>query len=337
MKLERILERVDRPGKHNRLSETLRALLRSEEIGVLAAFLLICLVLAATTRTFTKLPNLLEVTRQASYVGIIVVGTVFVLSMGDVDLSVGSTLMLSAIVAGLAMSSGLNTNLAALLAILIGAICGFVNAGLSVLLRIPTIIVTLGTMSVYRGMGMVLVGGKPVSGFATDSLLFQIGGGRIGPIPGATIFFVGVVILGYFLYNRTPFGRRVCAIGSNRQAAQYSGIQITRYRFIVMIFQGMLCGLAGILTTVFLESADPTFGQGYELLAIAAAIIGGTSLAGGAGTIIGGFIGALLIAVINNGLVLLGVTLYWTGVATGAVIIAAVALDYLIKRRRLGL
>lgn len=323
-------------GKHFRqvIPDLIRTLFRSDEIGVLIAFLAICLLLALTTTTFMKPFNLLEVSRQASYVGIMAIGAVFVLSMGDVDLSVGSTFMLVSIITGLAMQAGLNVWGAVVIGIAAGALCGLVNGGISVLLKIPTIIVTLGTMSIYRSLGLVLCGGRPVHDFPKEGFLFEVLGGRIGPVPGSTVVFVLLVVLGHLLYSRTAFGRRVCAIGSNRQAALFSGIQIVRHRLLVMMLQGALAGVGGILAMAFLESADPTFGQGYELLVIAAAIIGGTSLAGGVGTVIGGFIGALIIAVIRNGLVLLGVTIYWTGFATGAVIIAAVALDYFIKRRR---
>ena len=316
------------------LSSPLKSLFRSDEIGVLVAFLALCLALALTTDTFMQPFNLLGVSRPASYVGVMAIGAVFVLSMGYVDLSVGSIFMLVSIVTGMAMRAGINVWLSVLIGIGVGALCGLINGGLSVLLQIPTIIVTLGTMSVYRGLGLVLGGGRPVHEFPKESLLFSVGGGSIGPVPGSTIVFVVLVILVDLLYGRMAFGRRVCAIGSNLQAARFSGIRITRHRLLVMMLQGVLAAIAGILAMAFLESADPSTGQGYELLVIAAAIIGGTSLTGGTGTIIGGFIGALIIAVIRNGLVLWGVTVYWTGVATGGVIIAAVALDYFIKRRR---
>jgi ribose transport system permease protein len=316
------------------VSRSFKALLRSDEIGVLIAFLVICTLLAVTTETFMKPFNLLQVSRQASYVGIMAIGMVFVLSMGDVDLSVGSTFMLVSIVTALAMRAGVNVWLSVLIGIGVGGICGLINGGLSVLLQIPTIIVTLGTMTIYRGLGLVIADGRPVHQFPKEGFLFEVIGGQVGPVPGSTIVFVVMVTLGFLLYNRTAFGRRVCAIGSNLQAAQFSGIRITAHRLLVMMLQGVLAGLVGILILAFLESGDPSFGQGYELLVIAAAIIGGTSLGGGAGTVLGAFIGALMIAVINNGLVLLGVTIYWTGVATGGVIVAAVALDYFIKRRR---
>jgi ribose transport system permease protein len=311
----------------------LRRVFRSDETGVVIAFLVMCLLLATTTETFIKPFNLLEVTRQASYVGIIAVGAVFVLSMGDVDLSVGSTFMLSIMATGVAMRAGVNVWLSALVGIATGCLCGLVNGGLSVLLKIPTIIVTLGTMSIFRGLGLVLAQGRTVYGFPTDGFLFTVIGERIGPIPGSTVVFVLVVVLGHILYSRTPFGRRVCAIGSNLEAARFSGIRITRHRLMVMMLQGALAAVSGIVALAFLETGDPSYGQGYEMLVVAAGIIGGTSLAGGSGTVIGAFIGALIIAVIRNGLVLLGVTIYWTPVATGSVIIAAVALDYFIKRR----
>jgi ribose transport system permease protein len=312
----------------------LKALIRKDEFGVLLALLVICYLLAMTTDTFMKPFNLLQVTRQASYIGIMAIGAVFVLSMGDVDLSVGSVFMLASIITGICMRAGLNPYLAVLVGIVFGAICGLINGGLSVLLKIPTIIVTLGTMSIYRSLGLVLAEGRTVHQFPKEGFLFDVLGGQIGPIPGSTVVFLVLMVLGHLLYNRTAFGRRVCAIGSNHQAALFSGVRITHHRLMVMMLQGSLAAFAGILAMFFLKSADTSYGQGYELEVIAAAIIGGTSLGGGEGTVIGAFIGALITAVIRNGLVLLGVEIYWTGAATGAVIIGAVALDYFIKRRR---
>lgn len=316
-----------------RMIGMLRRLLRSDEAGVTIAFLMMCLLLATTTTTFMSPFNLLEVSRQASYVGIIVVGAVFVLSMGDVDLSVGSTFFLAIMTCGYAMRAGVNVWVSVLIGLATGGLCGLVNGGLSVLLRIPTIIVTLGTMSIYRGLGLVICQGRTIYEFPKEGFLFDVIGRRIGPVPGGTVVFLITVALGYVLYSKTPFGRRVCAIGSNLEASRFSGIRIVKHRLLVMVLQGVLAAVSGIVAMAFLKSCDPSYGEGYELLVIAAAIIGGTSLAGGAGTILGGFIGALIISVIRNGLVLLGVTIYWTPVATGSVIIAAVALDYFIKRR----
>ncbi len=308
-------------------------IMRVEEIGVLTAFLALCLVLSITTTTFLNPINLLQVARQASYYGIMAVGMVFVISMGDIDLSVGSVLMLVNIVAGLGLRANLPIPVAILLGLLTGAACGFLNGAIAIVLRIPTFIVTLGTLSVFRGLGLVLSNATPISNFSKQNAFFAIGGGNILGIPSSVVVMVLVALAGYILYTQTAFGRRVQAIGSNMQAARFSGIRIVSHRLIAMTLMGVIAGIAGIMALAFLQAADPQTGPGFELFVIAATIIGGTSLTGGSGSVFGGILGALIIAVIRNGLVLLGASAYWGTAATGAVIILAVAIDYFIKRR----
>jgi ribose transport system permease protein len=304
-----------------------------EEIGVIAALLVMALALSLTTTSFLSSTNLLQVARQASYYGIMAIGMVFVMSMADIDLSVGSVLMLTNIVSAIALRDGYPLLVAMLIGLLTGALCGFVNGVLSVILRIPTIIVTLGTMSIYRGLGLVISNAAPISKFPKDNWFFTVGGGDILGIPTSVVLMLAVGVFGYILFNQSAFGRRVQAIGSNLQAARFSGIRIARHRIMAMTLMGMISALAGLAALAFLQSADPTTGQGFELLVIASTIIGGTALSGGSGSILGAILGALIIAVIRNGLVLLGLSAYWGLAATGAVIIAAVALDYFIKRR----
>lgn len=310
-----------------------KRIMRVEEIGVLTAILAIGFILSVTTTTFLNPVNLLQVTRQASYYGIMAVGMVFVISMGDIDLSVGSILMLVNIVAGLALRAEMPIPVAILLGLLTGAACGFVNAGIAVVLRIPMFIVTLGTMSVFRGIGLVLSNATPISQFSKANAFFTLGGGNILRIPTSVVVMILVAVLGYILYNQTAFGRRVQAIGSNPQAARFAGIRLVSHRMIAMTLMGVISGIAGIMALAFLQAADPQTGPGFELFVIAAAIIGGTSLSGGSGSIPGAILGALIIAMIRNGLVLLGLSAYWGTAATGAVIILAVAIDYFVKRR----
>jgi ribose transport system permease protein len=312
-----------------------RRVLEVEELGVLAALFLIGLALAVTTPAFLQPLNLLQVARQASYYGIMAVGMVFVLSMGEVDLSVGSTLTLVNIVTALALQNGAPVLGAVALGLGTGALCGAVNGGLSVLLRIPTIIVTLGTMSVYRGLALVLSNATPVSRFSKKSALFTVGGGDVLGIPTSVVVMVLVGLLAGVLFYRTPFGWRLQAIGSNALAARFSGIPIERYRIVVMTLMGTIAGIAGIMALAFMQSGDPSTGPGFELYVIASAIIGGTALSGGSGSIAGGILGALVIAVIRNGLVLRGLSAYWGITVTGLVIILAVTIDSFIKRRQL--
>ena len=306
-----------------------------DEIGVLAALATICIFLTIASEQFWSTNNLLVVTRQASYVGILAVGMVFVIAMGDIDLSVGSTLMLASVCMAYLIRDGQNIWLAMLVALAVGSACGLVNGVLSVGLRIPTIIVTLGTLSAYKGLGLVVSEGAPV---AIDrdqrgTWFFQDVGGKIGGVWTSVWVMILVAIAGWILFNRAAFGRRVQAIGSNLQAARFSGIRIARYRILVMTLMGLIAGIAAVVVLAFNQNGNPQTGIGIELKVIAATIIGGTALTGGSGSVLGAIVGALIVWLIQNGLTLMHVDPNWFDVATGAVIIAAVTLDYLIKRR----
>lgn len=305
-----------------------------DEIGVVAALCAVCLLLwLATGDKFVQPTNLLQVARQASSYGIMSVGMVLLLAMGEIDLSVGAILTLVNIVAALALREGLPMPFSILIGFATGAGCGLVNGLLGVLLRIPSIIVTLGTMSIYRGLALVLSKATPIGNFSKDNLLFDLGSGTLLGVPTSVCLMFAVGVAGHGLLACTPFGWRVQAIGSNPQAARFSGIPLSRYRVAAMTLMGLVASIAGIMELAFLQSGSPTTGQGYELYVIASAIIGGTPLSGGSGSVAGGILGALLIAVIRNGLVLLEFSAYWGTVVTGAVIIAAVAIGGLVKKQ----
>lgn len=306
-----------------------------EEIGVLGALIVISLLLTVFTEHFSEPTNILQVIRQASYVGMMAVGMVFVMSGGDIDLSVGAMYNLATITMAYAYKQGLPLEAVLLIGLFTGIACGFVNGGLSVALKIPTIIVTLGTMTIYRGFSLVVSNATTIAGFPKENWFFNIFGENFfGPVPGSIVLMLLVAVAGHILYTKTAFGRQVCAIGANRQAALYSGIHVGRVRLMTMTLSGLICSIAAMGLLAFLKAADPSVGSGSEMLVISSAIIGGTSLAGGSGSVLGAIFGALIIAIIRNGLVLLGVSIYWQGVVTGVVIIAAVTLDYIIKRRR---
>jgi ribose transport system permease protein len=318
-----------------RVSGAARRVMAFDEIGVIGALVIICVFLSLASDKFLTTTNFINVSRQASWFGIMAVGMVFVIAMGDIDLSVGSILMLSSVSIALMLRGGQSIGLALLVGMLVATACGFVNGVLSVVLRIPTIIVTLGTLSLYRGLGLVVTESSPVSGYNIKTWFFRHIGEK-DPIFGIWIsvwvMFV-VCLLGWVLFNHTAFGRRVQAIGSNRQAAQFSGIRIARYRILVMTLMGFIVGIAAITVIAFNRNGSPTVGQGSELSVIAATIIGGTALSGGSGSVLGAILGALIIALISNGLALLRVDPSWATAVTGIVIIVAVTLDYLIKRR----
>ncbi len=310
-----------------------KRLLATEEVGVIVALLSICVALSLTTKTFLTSGNLIDVAQSASSYGIMAVGMVMLLAMGDIDLSVGSIYSIVMVVVAIALRADWPMPLAVLAGLVAGGVCGLINGVLSVALRIPTIIVTLGTMKIFNGLGLVISGAKPISQFPKDNWLFTVAGGDVLGIPFSVHAMLGVCLAGYLLLNHSAFGWRIQAIGSNRQAARFSGIAISRYRIAAMTLMGLICSVAGIVTLAYYKTADPAVGPGEELSVIAAAIVGGTALKGGSGSVPGAILGALVIAVINDGLAQWGLTSLWSGAVTGTVIIVAVALGNLAKRR----
>lgn len=317
-------------GGAQRAYQKLRAL---QEIGVLIALVALCVALAVATPTFPTALNLLKVARQSSYIGIMAVGMVFVVTMGDIDLSVGSILTLTNVITALALRNSLPVPLALLIGLSIGAVCGFTNGVLAVLLRIPMIIVTLGTLSIYRGVALILCGNAPVSQFSKNQWLFTVGGGAAFSLPTSVMVMLLLAVGGWVVLTRSVAGRRIEAIGGNPAAARLSGLAINQVRVAVMTVNGMIAALAGIAALAFLQSADPSTGPGYELWVIASVIIGGTALSGGRGSVPGAILGALIIYVIRNGLVLLGAPPNTDIAVTGAAIIVAVAIDSFVRRR----
>jgi ribose transport system permease protein len=328
-----VTTRDDTPGG---IRSVLRRIGQIDEIGVIGALVvLIALLSVLEGDKFLTAQNFINVSRQASYVGIMAVGMVFVIAMGDIDLSVGSIWMLSSVMMAIALRDGYSIWIAVAVCIIVATLCGLLNGALSVALGIPTIIVTLGTLSLFRGLGLVVTNATPVSGYNLETWFFEWIGGR-DPIFGVWIsvwVMLIVGIAGWLLFNHTAFGRRVQAIGSNRQAALFSGIRISRTRILVMTLMGFIVGIAAVVALAFNRNGSPTVGVGTELSVIAAAIIGGTALSGGSGSVLGAILGALIIALIQNGLALLAVPPAWSTAVTGIVIIVAVTLEYLIKRR----
>lgn len=309
-------------------------MLRSNELGVFVALLALCLILSTTTHgLFLNSSNLLQVARQSSPYGIMAVGMVFVLVLGEVDLSVGSVYVLANIVTALALRAKTPLPVAVAEGLATGLACGLLNGVLTAVLQIPTIIVTIGTMSIYRGIALMACKAAPVSEFSKQGAFFDIGGGSPFGIPAGVIVMVIVAAVGWIGLHRTVAGRRVQAIGGNPSAGRLSGLSVNRYRIGVMAVNGLIAAISGLMALAFLQAADPSDGQGFELWVIASAIIGGTALTGGSGSVTGALLGALIIAVIQNGLVLLSAPANANIAVTGAVIILAVALDALVKRR----
>ncbi len=249
----------------------------------------------------------------------------FVILTGGIDLSVGSVLALTATVTAKLLSSGYNPVLAVLIGLVLGTLLGLFNGVLVAKGKMAPFIVTLGMMTIARGFTLILSDGRPISGFM-KSFRF-LGAGYIGRIPFPVIIMIVIFIIGYIVLKKTIFGRYVYAVGGNEKATKLSGINTDIVKMGVYAISGLLAAISGIILTSRLNSAQPTAGTGYELDAIAAVVLGGTSLAGGQGGVIGTIVGALIIGILNNGLNLLNVSSFYQSVAKGAVILIAIFLD----------
>ena len=301
-------------------------------------FLAMCLVLAifSPNNSFVQPQNLINVVRQISVIGLLALGvSVCIIAMG-IDLSLGSVLGLSAVVtASLVQQIGWKEALydgftapwfvAVLAGLSVGILAGGVNGSLIALFKIPPFIATLGMMTIARGLAYIYSNGRPVSTLTPDFLF--LGGGDILGLPIPIIVFGTVIVLTHLMLNNTRFGRHVYAIGGNETAARVSGVNIGRTKVLIYTFSGLMAGIGGIVITARVQSATPALGMGYELDAIASAVIGGTSFAGGIGTVWGVVVGALIIGVMNNGLDLLNVSPFYQQVVKGVIIIVAIIID----------
>lgn len=325
-----------------RVSWTTR-ILTAKETGVFLALVVICVFLSVASESFLTTTNLLNVGRQISLLGIMAIGMTFVLVSGEIDLSIGSTYALAGLATGMLIISGWALPLALGSGLLIGAVVGLTNGLLSTYGRLPSLIATLGMLSIIRGTALLLTGGQPVTvnernGAAPDvleSFEFMGQGYLLGVVPMQLIFFIAIAALGWLLLSRTAFGFRVFAVGGSAKAARVSGIHVNGVKIWAFVIMGTLAALAGILSMAFLPSGQAgRTGLGLELDVIAAVVIGGASLAGGIGTILGTVLGVLVIGVLRNGLVLMGVSPFMQEVMIGLVIIIAVAIDKWSMRSR---
>ncbi|MFL6253837.1 MAG: ABC transporter permease [Pyrinomonadaceae bacterium] len=303
----------------------------ARQLGTLAGLLGLCVVLWVSTPFFLTVSNLLNVAEQAAIIAIVAVGMTFVIITGGIDLSVGSVLAFAGVVMASALHAEVPVPLALAVALGTGLFCGLVNGALITLGRLPPFIATLGMMSVARGTALMFTEGRPVSGFSGS--FRSLATGELLGVPVSVVIMVGVYAVAHFVLTGTKLGRYTYAIGGNEEAALLSGVNVKFYKAAVYGLSGMLSGLAAVLLTARLNSAQPIAGMMYELDAIAATVIGGTSLLGGEGTVVGTLIGALIMAVLRNGLNLLNVSPFIQQVVIGSVIIAAVLIDMWLKRR----
>lgn len=305
---------------------------RGRQLGTLAGLLALSAMLWALTPHFLTVSNLLNVLEQTSINAIVAVGMTFVIVSGGIDLSVGSVVALAGIALASALEAGVPLPAALAVGLAVGAACGLANGALVTFGRLPPFIVTLGMMSVARGAALMLAEGRPISGFGEG--FRALATDRVLAIPAPVIITAVVYAVAHFVLARTVFGRATYAIGGNEEAARLSGVPVRFHKTAIYGVSGLTSAAAAVILTARLDSAQPTAGIMYELDAIAATVIGGTSLMGGEGTLLGALIGALIMGVLRNGLNLLNVSSFFQQVVIGLVIIGAVLVDTSLKRRR---
>ncbi|MEY8599455.1 ABC transporter permease [Staphylococcus shinii] len=298
-----------------------------EKIIPFIGLILLVIIISVLNSAFLEPSNLFNLLRQVSINGLIAFGMTFVILTGGIDLSVGSTLALSSAMIAILMVSGVDSIVALLIGCIFGAILGAINGILITLGKMAPFIATLATMTVFRGLTLVITDGNPITNL-NGSYAFQLFGRGyfLGiPVPAVTMFITFIIL--YIILHKTVFGRQTYAMGGNEKAAFISGIKANKLKVMIYSLAGLMSAMAGAILTSRLNSAQPTAGMSYELDAIAAVVLGGTSLTGGKGRILGTLIGVLIIGVLNNGLNLLGVSSFYQQVVKGVVIIIAVLID----------
>ena len=304
----------------------------NRQLGTLFGLIFLILFFWILTPHFLTVSNLFNVVQQTSINAIIAVGLTFVIISAGIDLSVGSILAFSGVVLASVLNAGFPIPIAISAGLLVGLACGCLNGIFIAFGKLPPFISTLGMMSVARGAALMYTNGRPISGFSAEFRF--LANGEILSIPTSIIMMILVYVIAHFVLSRTKFGRYVYAIGGNEEAARLSGINVKLCKIAIYGICGLLSGLASIVLTARLNSAQPIAGMMYELDAIAAAVIGGTSLVGGEGRVTGTLIGALIMGILRNGLNLLGVSSFLQQAIIGSVIIIAVLIDMTLKRRK---
>lgn len=305
-----------------------------QKLLAFSSLILMFIIFSLASPNFFTGTNLKGILLATAVNGVLAVGVTFVIITGGIDLSIGTVMTFSAVIAGVVITNmGQPMIIGIIAALAAGGLCGFINGFNVARFKIPAFIATLGMMMITKGLSLVISGAKPI--YFSDSKVFsQISLGTPFLINNAVLIFFGVSIIAAIILNKTLLGRYTFAIGSNEEATRLSGINTRRWLMIIHTVTGVFCGIAGILIASRLNSAQPALGQGYELEAIAAVVIGGTSLSGGKGTVLGTIIGAFIMSVLINGLRILSVRQEWQMVVTGIIVIIAVIADEARKRKQ---
>lgn len=325
-------KKVELAGK--RRLNIFRGLLKIPETGILIPMIVILLIFFAINPIFFSRDNILAMLRSMAFYGIVAVGQTMVILTGEIDISVGSVAGLGAILAGAFMTNlGLNVAFAIILAIIICSLIGFLNGLFIVRLKIPAFIVTIGMLYIARGINYLICKGYPI--YPLPEFIQKYGSGEpFGTSWGFLIFIVLIIAFDQIL-RRTVYGRETYATGGNREVAKIAGINVSLIKIVPFVISSTLAGLSGIVLMTRLKSGEPTIGLGWELTVIACVIVGGISLLGGAGTMIGTLIGVIIILSVQNGLVITGVSTYWQTLAIGIIMIGAVYIDMVRRQRQL--
>ncbi|MCM3698829.1 ABC transporter permease [Paenibacillus macerans] len=307
-------------------NSALTAMLKGN-IGIIFVLLILCVVLSIVSPVFLTTENLITVLRQVSNNVFLALGMTLVMILGGIDLSVGAIVAVSGtLTVGFMVNNGIPMPVAILLGVVIGTLLGFFNGVIITQFKLPAFIVTLATMNIAQGIAYIYSGGR--SARITNDAYTQLGTGKLfGFLPLPVLYMVILIIIFIVLLNKTKFGTNIFAIGGNREAARLSGVRIKKVEIAVYTLAGLLSALAGIVLSARMYSGQPSVGQGYEMDAIAACVLGGVSMAGGRGRISGTIFGVMIIGVVSNGLNLMGVSSFWQLLVKGLIILIAVLID----------
>ena len=323
-------------GKNN--NNIIKNIFKRPEIGVFLALIIICIIISILSPKFLSLSNFINILRQASVLGIITMGITLLMISGDFDLSIGSTFAVAPVLFVDLLFRGFPMSVALISSLLIGILFGLINGVLVTRTKVHSFIVTVGTSMIFRAVALVIAGGWPRSldsiGFSNNLVVKMFGQAKLfGIVPVPIFWFLATIVVCWIMLSQTTHGFKTYATGGNLEAAKISGINTDLVKIINFMIAGFLAGFAGIISLTYLGTSSATMGSGYELDAIAATVVGGTAITGGAGSIIGAFLGVFILSVIRNGLVLNMVDVYYQQGVLGAVIIVAVIINTQVFRR----
>jgi len=316
-------------------SAAIGAVLAFEERGIAAAALLFFVMGAVTSRYFLTVDNLSGILQSMTFLGFLAIGVGLALMAGEIDISVGSVFGLASVVTALALHRNLGLWPAIGLGLGTGVICGLLNGVVAQLIKVSAVVVTLATLGIYRALALVIAQGSPVTGMPKLPAFFeQFGQGGIGAISYITLLFLLLALLAELMLRQTAFGFRILAVGSNPLAARLVGFRVERTRIALLTLSGLTAAISAVCSVAYLHTAGPTGGSGYELTVLAATIIGGVQLTGGRGSVAGILLGLAVIGIIQNLIVLWGISASWTQGVSGIVLIASMAVTWLTQRDR---